>query len=106
MLGNSTNMEVANMEYTIAYTITQNVGGKNAEEVPQYGIRCELLSGETTVSSEEISEITPSYEKVCSILQKLEKNQVFPAHLRDVIEDLLMIEYTVINQSRLAFDTI
>ncbi len=100
MLGNSANTEVANTEYTIMYTITQNADEK---DVPQYGIRCELLRGKTTVSLEEIREITPSYEKVYAMLKKLQKNQVFPAHLRDVVEDLLILEYGVVSKNRLEF---
>lgn len=79
--------------YTIEYAITQ----KGEEEEPgkprEYGISCKLYELENTVDSEDVMGITSEWGTIKKMLYILEKNQVFPAHLREIIEDLLILEY-------------
>lgn len=93
LLRDSINTEVTGTGYMIEYTIIQDTGEEEPGELPEYGICCALFKENETVSSEEIKCITPDYKKVQDMIQKLVRNQVFPVHLRDVIEDLLIIEY-------------
>lgn len=81
--------------YTLEYAITQK--GEGEEEKPggpvEYGIRCSLYELEAAVASEEVKGITSEWDIIKKFFHILEKNQVFPAHLREIIEDLVVLEY-------------
>lgn len=78
--------------YTIEYVITQEEKGGNENDA-EYGICCKLYEAEDTVAVEEVKGITSERSLITKILFILEKNQVFPVHLREIIEDLLILEY-------------
>ena len=94
-LNSSTSTMVDGTGYTLEYTVTENQEEEEPGGITEYGIRCVLLDGESTVSEEEIRGISPNYEFVCKMLHKLIGNQVFPVHIKDIISDLLVAEYEV-----------
>lgn len=78
--------------YTIEYTITKNLNESEPEMMEEYGIRCTLFEADKVISAEEIKCITPVLSKVNEMVMILRKNRVFPAHLKDVVYDLLVLE--------------
>lgn len=89
----SVRTKVVGTGYTIEYAITQNGEEEEPGGLGEYGIRCKLYESETAVALEEVKGITINRERVKRIVDILEKHQVFPAHVRDVIEDFLIIEF-------------
>lgn len=77
--------------YRIEYEVMQEE--KRRERLVEYGICCRLFEAEQPVLSEKVKGITTRQCLILKFVRILEKNQVFPAHLRDVIEDLLILEY-------------
>ena len=90
LLTSSINTEVAGTDYRIQYTITK--GGKKEAEQEEFGVRCELFDAGISVSLEEVTGITTDEKRIHGLLQKLRKYQVFPAHIKDVTEDFLLME--------------
>lgn len=84
--------KVDGTKYTIEYVIIQGEKGEN-ENSTEYGICCRLYEAEDTVDVEEVKGITAEKGLITKILSVLEKNQVFPVHMREIIEDLLILEY-------------
>lgn len=93
LLRESVRMQVSGTEYIIEYVITHNGEEEEPGERDEYGIQCKLYESEVAIAQEEVKGITSEWERVKKIVGILEKNQVFPAHLRDVIEDLLVLEF-------------
>ena len=85
--------EIRGTKYVMKYIITQET--EEIGHTPEYGIRCELFNDEEAVSAEEVKKITTDLTVLRQIFRKIVKNQVFPIHLRDVVEDLLVEEYEV-----------
>ena len=85
--------KVDGTDYTIEYDMTQNGEEDDSENPAEYGIRCRLYEREVTVDSKEVKGVTSERWLATKIFQLLEKNQVFPIHLKDIIEDLLVLEY-------------
>lgn len=83
---------VAGTGYRIEYEITRPAE-KMQEHLAAYGICCRLFDTEGMVASEHVKEITSERGLVTKFVRILEKNQVFPVHVREVIEDLLILEY-------------
>lgn len=92
-LNNSISTKVDGTDYTIRYSITENEAEKEIGLPTEYGIRCTLFCKGSEVSREEVMHISPNSKRVYQMLLKLVRNQVFPVHLRDVLEDLLVLEY-------------
>ena len=88
--------------YLLCYAIKRNSSPVCPDEILyEYGIECTLTeekSGEI-LSLERINCISPDYDKVFKITQILKKFEVFPAHLKDIVSDLLLL--TAEEQSRL-----
>ena len=101
LVNSSTSTVVDGTGYTLAYTVTESQGEEEPGGRKEYGIRCVLFTGEAAIAEEEVRHISPNYEMVCRIKEKLINNQVFPVHIRDIIEDLLIIEQEV--ECRYAF---
>lgn len=87
--------EIGGTEYSIEYAITKEAGEEESDGQAEYGIRCELFEREASVHAEEVKGITADTEMMKKLFRKIVKNQVFPVHLRDVIEDLLIEEHEV-----------
>lgn len=85
LLANSTCTKEGEANYVLKYFKTNEAEG--------YGIRCSLYNSENMVDSNEVKGITTEEYRIEKFLQILEKNQVFPVHLKDVIEDLLVMEF-------------
>ena len=45
--------------------------------------------GECVISREEIQCITPEYSDICRMVEILERNQVFPVHLKEIVCELI-----------------
>ena len=96
MTGNSgTSVRVDGTGYTLEYAVTESRGEEEPGGIEEYGIRCVLFAEGKSVSEEEIRHISSDYGLMCRLLEKLIKNQVFPVHVKDVIEDVLFVEYEV-----------
>lgn len=88
-----TSEKVSGTDYRVEYEILQST--KKREESPEaeYGISCKLFKGKKTVDWEFVDGITTQKARVERFLHIIRRNQVFPAHLRDVVEDLLIMEF-------------
>lgn len=93
LLMHNANTKEGGVEYAVEYVITKERKEREDVGVTEYGIRCDLYKSEKLVDSEEVNGITTEECRIEKFLQILEKNQVFPVHLKDVIEDLLIIEF-------------
>lgn len=78
--------------YRLEYEITRQPE-KTQEHPAAYGICCRLFESEQMIASEQVKEVTSESGLVTKFVHILEKNQVFPTHLREIIEDLLILEY-------------
>lgn len=78
-------------QYTITYTITKNTDlNSNEQALLEYGIECSLSHiQDGPISSDSIRCISPDYETVYQIAQILRNHQVFPAHLHEIVTDLI-----------------
>lgn len=79
--------------YLICYAIKKNINPVFSDDILyEYGIECTLTekSGEV-LSFERIDCISPDYDKVFKLTQILKKFEVFPAHLKDIVSDLLLL---------------
>jgi len=85
--------EIRGTKYVMKYIITQETEAPG--QTPEYGIRCELFNDGEPVSEEEVKKITTEFTVLQRLFRKIVKNQVFPVHLRDVVENLLVEEYEV-----------
>ena len=85
LLVNSTCTKEREENYVLKYAKTN--------EAEEYGIRCCLYNAEKLMDLKEVKRITTEEYRIEKFLQILEKNQVFPVHLNDVIEDLLIMEF-------------
>lgn len=80
-------------EYLVTYVITQNQNTCYEEgTLYEYGIECFLNKGNTQVSFASVDCVSPDYERVFRLVQTLKKFQVFPAHLKEIICDLMNCE--------------
>ncbi len=84
--------KVEETAYRIEYEVIQQEE-QSKEHLVEYGICCRLFEAEKMISSEKVQRVTSKQCLITKIVQILAKNQVFPAHLREVIEDLLILEY-------------
>ncbi len=91
LLANSTCTKESEANYVLKYSITEE--DDETGEAAGYGIRCSLYVLEKLVDSNEVNGITTKKHRIEKFLQILKKNQVFPVHLKDVIEDLLIMEF-------------
>lgn len=89
----SVSTEVEGTGYKIEYLITQNGEEEEPGELTEYGISCKLFEAETAIALEEVQGISTEFDRVEKIFNTLLRNQVFPAHLKEIIEDLLVIEF-------------
>lgn len=78
--------------YVLKYSITQKAEDET-DGIEGYGIRCSLYESEKLLDWKEVYGITTERYRIEKFLRILEKNQVFPVHIRDVIEDLLVMEF-------------
>ena len=78
-------------EYLIQYTIQKNFYSNGTKEnVYEYGIECTLTNSQgEALSEEQIRYISPNYHHVAEIVQILKKYEVFPAHLKEILVDIL-----------------
>ncbi len=93
LLRESVRTQVSGTDYAIEYAITRNGEEEDPGEQEAYGIRCKLYESDVTIAQEEVTGITSEWDRVKKFVHILEKNLVFPAHLRDVLEDLLILEF-------------
>lgn len=99
LLMHNANTKEGGAEYAVEYIITKKRREREHTEerenngVTEYGIRCNLYESDKLVDSEEVNGITTEEYRIDKFLQILVKNQVFPVHLKDVIEDLLVMEF-------------
>lgn len=63
------------------------------KNVSVFGIKCsvQILQGEDWVAgaSETVEDISSYPERVEGIIQLLSRNQAFPTHVREIVEDLI-----------------
>lgn len=90
LLLHSTKTAVDGTDYIVEYTILKKLSDYPEKNIFEYGIRCVLFRGEgNVVSMEEIQCITPEYADICRMVEILERNQVFPVHLKETVCDLI-----------------
>lgn len=88
---------VKGTEYSIQYDMLKESSEVN-EALEEYGISCVLFKNGMELERRKSCGISPDYKKVYYMMEKIAANQVFPVHLRDVIEDLLIKEYSMENR--------
>ena len=62
------------------YTITQDKKNIDGVVKTTYGIKCEEMA---------VKDVSPSKEEVTELIDKLNKYELSPCHLQDVIEDFI-----------------
>lgn len=72
----------------LLFTLLENdCRTEGLEDVRVFGIRCELFSGGSETDSCEVPDVTSSRGKAISLIRLLQRNEVTPCTLRDVVED-------------------
>ena len=90
LLMHSTKTAVNGTDYIVEYTILKKLSDYTEGNIFEYGIRCTLYEGgERVISREEIQCITPEYPDICRMVEILERNQVFPVHLKEIVCELI-----------------
>jgi len=91
LLGDSTGEQEEVENYMVRYFVTQY--RKEKSNITEYGIRCILYEAGRITDISEVNAITTEQSRIEEFLQIIKRNQVFPVHLKDVIEDLLISEF-------------
>lgn len=84
---------ISGTDYRVEYEILQSTKGGEGSPETEYGISCKLFKGQKLVDWSEVERITIQKNRAERFLHIIKINQVFPVHLRDVIEDLLVLEF-------------
>jgi len=79
--------------YRTEYEILQSTKERESNKEVEFGISCRLFKAEEQVDFAVVNDISTQRTRVERFLHILEKNQVFPVHLKDVVEDLLILEF-------------
>lgn len=80
---NSTCTKEGDADYVLEYAITEKRATEKEKEA-EYGIRCCLYKAKIMMDSEEVKDITSERSRIEKFLEILERNRVFPVHLKDV----------------------
>ncbi len=75
--------------FTVGYYLVKTVSETDAGKIAQWGIRAEKHTGKKLTGISEIKNITPDYEKILSVVEKLKEYTVTPVSLRDAVINMI-----------------
>ncbi|MBE5961112.1 MAG: hypothetical protein E7256_06940 [Lachnospiraceae bacterium] len=89
---NNPDFTVREGSYWLTYKLVHSINPYFEEyELLEYGIECRLFNSEGQfISDSTVAHISPDQRFVVGLLHTIALNKVFPVHLLDVVEDLLL----------------
>ena len=89
---NNPDFTVREGSYLLTYKLVHSINPCFEEyELDEYGIECRLFdNNEQLLSDSTVAHISPDQRYVVRLLHTIALNKVFPIHLFDVVEDLML----------------